>query len=91
MEDETSNLNNNKVLSSQVDVDKKIRLKRQYTEVFKSNSSSDILSGTFSEHGEISTKVEYQVLLDDAFNKISPLIYLTTEQRKNFRKNIFFI
>ena len=91
MEDETTSSNCGKSLSSPDKIDKTIRLKLRYKN-FKAESSKDIFGvGKFSELNDISNKLEYIDLLEIAFNKISPLIYLTIEQRKNIKKKSLFI
>ena len=91
MEDQSTSPHCDQALSSQDDIDKEIRLRLKYSATFRSQSSSDLFSGKFSEIGELSRNEDYLDLLELAFNKTSPLIYLTTEQRSNFKKNLFFI
>jgi hypothetical protein len=74
----------------QQDVDKYKKLRVHYKQSLR-GSTNLIKAGKFSEYGKVTKTEENIELLNEAFDKVSPLIYLTSEQRKGLRHAAFFI
>lgn len=73
-----------------VEKSKTLRLGYKYSKSLV-RSMDYLHAGKLSEIGKVSRTEEDISFLNEAFDKVSPLLYLTGEQRKNLRKKVFFL